>query len=60
MYRETDNELIDVVTLRAQKQRSAGTIYISKDMFDRIELPRDTPLKITYLKKENKIIIEQI
>jgi hypothetical protein len=60
MYVEKENEIIDTVTLRTQKQRGAGTIYISKDMFDRIELPRDAPLKIIYRKHEKKIVIEEI
>jgi hypothetical protein len=59
-YTETDTDLIDIVTLREQKQRSAGSIYIKPDFFKRIELPRDTPLKITYKKNEKRIIIEPL
>ena len=59
-YTETENELTDTVTLRTQKHRGAGSIYIKPDFFERIELPRDASLKITYLKNEKKIIIESL
>jgi hypothetical protein len=59
-YTENDSDITDVVTLREQKQRGAGTIYIKPDFFKRIELPRDTSLKITYKKNEKKIIIETL
>lgn len=59
-YTETENELTDTVTLRKQKQRGAGSIYIKPDLFERIELPRDASLKITYEKNEKKIIIESL
>jgi len=59
-YTETENELTDIVTLRKLKQRGAGSIYIKPDFFERIELPRDASLKITYLKNEKKIVIESI
>lgn len=59
-YTETDTDLIDIVTLREQKQRGAGSIYIKPDFFKRMELPRDSPLKITYKKNEKKIIIEPL
>src|SRR5665647_203609 len=59
-YTETDTDITDVVTLREQKQRGAGTIYIKPDFFKRIELPRDTSLKITYRKNEKKITIETL
>ncbi len=59
-YTETDTDITDVVTLREQKQRGAGTIYIKPDFFKRVELPRDTSLKITYRKNEKKIIIETL
>jgi hypothetical protein len=59
-YTETETEIIDIVTLREQKQRSAGSIYIKPDFFKRIELPRDTPLKIIYRKHEKKIVIEML
>jgi hypothetical protein len=59
-YTETDTEITDIITLREQKQRNAGSIYIKPDFFKRIELPRDTPLKIVYRKDEKKIVIEML
>lgn len=59
-YTETETELTDTVTLRKLKQRGAGSIYIKPDLFERIELPRDASLKITYQKNEKKIIIESL
>jgi len=59
-YTETETEITDTVTLRKQKQRGAGTIYIKPEFFERIELPRDASLKMTYDKIEKKIKIESL
>lgn len=59
-YIETDNQIIDTVTLRRVKKEGrsdAGTVYFRPELFERIDLPLDTSLQFVYDKETKQICI---
>jgi hypothetical protein len=55
---ENENEIIDVVTLRRLKSRGAGTIYISPELLNKIDIPLDSNLSFRYDKEKKEICIK--
>lgn len=57
---ETDTHVFDTVTLRRVKREGrpdAGSTYFRPELFEKLELPLDVPLQLSYDKNKKVICI---